>query len=384
MAGSITLTAGGDNTITAFSGTIQNGSGTVSLTKAGTGTLTLSGNSTNSGTTTVSAGTIKLGATGSGVDTPLGTSGVIVSSGAVLDLNGYTLSTALPLTLNGIGIASGGALINSSASAASYSGQVTLGSATSIIANNGSITLSDATDPITGAYNLTLGGTGNGTIDSPIQTGTGTITKTGSGTWTLNGVNTYTGATLISAGELQLGVAETNLTAVTDNSTLDLDGNNQTIGSLAGSGTVTSSVAGSIALTAGGDNTNTSFSGIIQNGSGTVSLTKAGTGTLTLSGNSTNSGTTTISAGTIKLGATGSGADTPLGTTGVIVSSGAVLDLNGYTLSAALPLMLNGTGIASGGALINSSASAASYSGQVTLGSATSIIANSGNITLSR
>ena len=147
--------------------------------------------------------------------------------------------------------------------------------------------------------NLTLGGTGNGTIDSPIQTGAGTITKTGSGTWTLDGANTYTGATLISAGTLQLAVPETNLTAVTDNSTLDLDGNNQTIGSLAGSGTVTSSVAGGVTLTAGGDNTNTSFTGVINNGSGTVSLTKAGTGTLTLSGNSTNSGTTTISAGTL-------------------------------------------------------------------------------------
>ena len=39
-----TLTTGGDNTSTAFSGVIQNGAaGSTNLTKAGTGTFTLSG-----------------------------------------------------------------------------------------------------------------------------------------------------------------------------------------------------------------------------------------------------------------------------------------------------------------------------------------------------
>ena len=49
-----TLTAGGSNASTIFSGVM---SGTGGLTKAGTGTLTLNGTNTYSGTTNVSAGT---------------------------------------------------------------------------------------------------------------------------------------------------------------------------------------------------------------------------------------------------------------------------------------------------------------------------------------
>src|SRR5205809_1102570 len=57
-AGAVILTAGGNNSSTTLSGLLQNGSGTVALTKAGTGTLTLSANNTYTGTTTVSAGTL--------------------------------------------------------------------------------------------------------------------------------------------------------------------------------------------------------------------------------------------------------------------------------------------------------------------------------------
>jgi hypothetical protein len=55
--------------------------------------------------TTVSAGTLKLGAAGGATNTPLGTTGAgtTVSSGAALDLNGYSLGTAEALTLNGTG-----------------------------------------------------------------------------------------------------------------------------------------------------------------------------------------------------------------------------------------------------------------------------------------
>ena len=46
-------------------------------------------------------------------------------------------------------------------------------------------------------------------------------------------------------------------------------------------------------------------------------------------------------------------------------------------------LTLNGTGIGGSGALINSSTTAATYAGLITLGSASSIVATSGNIALS-
>ena len=59
------------------------------------------------------------------------------------------------------------------------------------------------------------------------------------------------------------------------------------------------------ALTLGGTG-NGSVSSIVGTTTGT--MTKAGTGTWTLSGASTYTGLTTVSAGTLKLGATGAGA----------------------------------------------------------------------------
>ncbi|WP_155487144.1 autotransporter-associated beta strand repeat-containing protein, partial [Vibrio harveyi] len=78
---------------------------------------------------------------------------------------------------------------------------------------------------------------------------------------------------------------------------LDLNGFNQTIGSLTGAGSVT---LGAATLTAGGDNSSTPFSGTIT---GTGGLTKTGTGTLTLSGANGYFGATLVDAGTLRAGA---------------------------------------------------------------------------------
>ena len=209
VAGAITLTVGSDNLSTTFSGVIQNASGTVSLTKNGTGTLTLSGNNSYSGITTISAGAIKLGAAGDATNTPLGTagSGTSITSGAVLDLNGYTLGTAEALTLKGTGISGGGALTNNSATNVTYSGLLTLGAASSIVVNAGDINITNP-GTISGAtFALTLSGSGNGSLTSIIGTTSGTVTKSGAGTWTLSGASTYTGATTINAGTLKLGAS---------------------------------------------------------------------------------------------------------------------------------------------------------------------------------
>src|SRR5260221_8119026 len=65
VAGAVTLTAGGDGTSTTYAGVIQDGSGTVALTKAGAGTFTLTGADTYTGTTTINAaGTLQIGSGG--------------------------------------------------------------------------------------------------------------------------------------------------------------------------------------------------------------------------------------------------------------------------------------------------------------------------------
>jgi fibronectin-binding autotransporter adhesin len=93
----------------------------------------------------------------------------------------------------------------------------------------------------------------------------GAATLTLSGT----GLNTYAGTTTIASPQtLQGGAlnAFNATSATTVNGTLDLGGFDQTIGSLAGTGSVSNSGGAAAALTTGGNGTTTAFSGVIQDG----------------------------------------------------------------------------------------------------------------------
>jgi len=317
---------------------ITDGTGVLNLVKAGSGIQTLSGTNTYSGTTNINAGTLKLNNTAA-----LGTvaGATSVTSGAVLDLNGINYANAEPLTLNGTGITSGGALKNSSAAAATYGGLLTLGSSSSIIATSGNISLTNA-GTITGAtYDLILGGAYNGTLSNILATTSGSLTKQDAGIWTLSGPNTYTGTTNITAGTLKLGASGVipDASAVTVTGTLDMNTFSETVGSITGAGTIDNIAgAGTPTLTCGGDGSNTSFSGLITDATGALSLIKTGSGTLILTGSNTYSGSTTISAGILQIGA-GS-------TTGILpgnITNNATLTFNrsnSYTYSG----IISGTG----------------------------------------
>ncbi len=107
-AGTPTLTVGNGDGTGSFSGIIQNGGGTVALTKTGTGTQTLTGANTYTGATTVSGGTLAL--TGSAV---IGSSAITVGtapgSTAVLDVSGLasTFQVGSGKTLGGHGTVAG-------------------------------------------------------------------------------------------------------------------------------------------------------------------------------------------------------------------------------------------------------------------------------------
>lgn len=201
------------------------------MVKAGTGTLTLSGDNTFTKALTISGGILKLGANGGAANTPLGTTGggTVVSAGAALDLNGYTLGIAEILSLDGTGISSGGALMNSSATPATYSGVITFTAVASIVGEGGTIAITGT--PASGTTAITLGGSAGGSVSTVIAgtSATRTLTKVGTGTWTLSGANTYIGATTISAGTLKLGNAAALGTvaggvSVTNGAALDLNG----------------------------------------------------------------------------------------------------------------------------------------------------------------
>jgi len=121
-----------------------------------------------------------------------------------------------------------------------------------------------------------------------------------------NGSNGYTGATAINdQGILQLGIDNAipsmSAVAVSAGATLDLNGFSDAVGSIAngmsGGGLIDLRTGN---LTTGGDNSSTSFDGVIE---GTGGLRKIGGGTLTLSGDSFFfSGNTVLSDGALAIG----------------------------------------------------------------------------------
>jgi autotransporter-associated beta strand protein/T5SS/PEP-CTERM-associated repeat protein len=234
------------------------------LSKAGTGTLILTGNNTYTGGTTVTGGLINFMAGNLGTGT---------------------------ITLNGGGL------------------QWATGNTSDISAQLAAI----------GSGGATFDTNGNNVSFATMLTGSGGLTKAGIGTLTLGAAATYAGATNVNGGTLQAGVVNalptSSAVTVAGGATLALNGFNQTVGSLAGAGSVTLATA---LLTAGGDNTSTTFSGAI---SGTGSLTKNGTGVLNMTGANTYSGLTTVNAGTLAVNGSLAGA--------VALNSGALLSGTG-------------------------------------------------------
>lgn len=355
---------------------------------------------------------------------------VTISGAGVLQLSGGTIN----------GIAGLGILVdNTSAFTLTVNAPLKLGNAQTWRNNSGNLLTIGAGGVDTNAKALTIDGTGDTTI-SGVVSGGGTVTKAGSGTLTLSGTadNSYTGATTVNDGLLQLnktagkrafsgsltvgdgtGAADSAVTrwlastqmatntAITLNADGLMDLNNfvQTIGTLTmtggnvttGTGTLTlgatvtgnasatsATISGNLALGAdrifaiadGAATQDMIISAVVSGGN---NVTKNGTGTLVFSGANTYTGSTTVSVGVLNIQNA-----TALGTTGTgtTVSSGAALQIQGGIAVGAEALTISGSGIASDGALRNISGTN-SMSGTVTLGAAASIGSDAGVLTLS-
>lgn len=190
--------------------------------------------------------------------------------------------------------------------------------ATSLAFTGGAYTLLPPTTASGNTLTLTSGVVDTGAGDVrllPFLGGTNGLTKNGAGTLYVTRASSYTGPTTINAGRLSLlhttaGLPDATALTVAAGGSYQLGGPgsfyNDTIGALAGAGAVELSTAlpqygvttGS-ALTAGGNNASTTFSGSIVGAGGR--FRKAGTGTLTLTGVNTYTGFTDITAGTLSI-----------------------------------------------------------------------------------
>jgi autotransporter-associated beta strand protein len=178
--------------------------------------------------------------------------------------------------------------------------------------------------------------------------GAGALVKSGSGTLVVGTSNSYAGGTIINAGTFQLGASEVipdgaGTGAVVVNGTLDLNGFNETINGLSGSGQVNAS-SGSSTLSVGGGNGGGTFSGTLANTGGSLALVKTGTGTLSLTGNNTHGGGTTVAGGRLEVAGGNSLGSGPLALNPPSSAPGVTLASYSASVTVTAPVSLTGGG----------------------------------------
>lgn len=286
---------------TTFDGVIEDGSGTVALTKGGAGNLTLNGASTYTGGTnirngsiTINGGNDRLATSGAVQLGDVGTSGKLVLGSATTARN----QTLAGLTATGLG----GRVVGAHAS------------------NNSTLTLNIASG--LNDFAGTLGGPG--TNENRLA-----LTKTGAGTLALSGANTYSGTTTLSSGTIRIGVDSAGSVGAITSSAIGTGGLTFNGGNLSSDGTAPRTIlnavtfAGNAALGDATDNGKLTFeaglnlggaartltvnsdvqlNGAFSNPAATSGLNKAGAGTLTINAANTSFGGSlgfSLQAGTV-------------------------------------------------------------------------------------
>lgn len=282
-AHALTLAGSGSGgiTINGLADGTSGGSNSLIVNMTGTGVATLTSANTFSGDTTISAGVLNL--TNSQA---LATSALNTTNSVTGDATNGLQTTVTALTVGGL------------------TGNKDLASVFTTTSGGYSAVTALTLNPLTGSPSYS-GSIGNGAAGM-------SLTKTGAGTQVLTGTNTYTGATTISTGTLQLG-----------------DGTTGNDGTIAGTSGVTNNAT--LAFNRFG----TVTSGYAISGSGAVTMT--GTGTQILTGVNTYLGATTVNGGALIIGVGGVGSIT----SAVTVNTGT---FGGSGSSNAAVTIGNGTG----------------------------------------
>ncbi|WP_438479957.1 beta strand repeat-containing protein [Oleiharenicola lentus] len=382
FAGAITLNADSvigvaDGTL-ALSGIISESGGARSLTKSGAGTLIVSGTNSYTGATTISAGTLQIGNGG--------TTGSL--AGSIINGGTLTFNRSDAVAFSGV-ISGTGALTKTGGGtltlteANTYTGSTTVSEGTLQIGTGGTTgSLASSTLAIAATATVRFD---RSTVSSfaGVASGTGTLVKNGAGNLSFSGASAnFHGTLQINQGVFVLSSAgdalgDSSLVNIASGASFSIFGGDETVGSVAGAGTVRL-----VNRTLGVNHATTvELSGtIMDNGN----VTKGGSGNWILSGNNTYVGTTTLNLGTLTAGsASAFGTGTVRVNTGTLnlanqavsnaldVRGGSLTGLANYTGTQTLSTAINYSGtvggtmiVASGGAL---NTSGATFTGATTV-----------------
>jgi autotransporter-associated beta strand protein len=375
-----------------ISGNISEAGGSRSITKSGNAGLALSGTNSFSGGLTITAGNVYVSAN---ANLGASTGGITLNGGNLYAQGSFTGTRALTLNASGIVAVNAGYVMELSGLVSGNGNLIALDLGTLILSgsgSNGTGTTSITNGVLAIRNGVTLGSgllsiqngvleLGSGDFTRSFGFGAGQVnmnTTTSAGGFAAWGANrivnfggsgatvTWGGTNFISAGAaLLFGSTTANATLDFQNG-LDLAGAARTITLTKGSGT---GAEGKI-------------SGVISGSAAASALvvTSTNNGRLLLSnGNNSYAGTTTVNSGALWLGAnaTSGAGNTVLGSSSTAVSIGnttgaldsSLLSAAPITVSRNLSVVTGNTGVTTiGGATANAS----TFSGNITLGSATS------------
>ncbi|MDW8381949.1 MAG: autotransporter-associated beta strand repeat-containing protein [Verrucomicrobiota bacterium] len=294
-----------------FSGTGKL-TGLGSLTKRGADTLTVLTTNDYSGFTSIEAGTVQVG--NGSLSGSLGT-GPITNQGSLVYRLPDTRTVASLIRGTGQLVVQSGTVILTGDN--TYSGATTIGSGAKLQVGNGGLTGTLGTGPVSLQGDLIYHRSGTVTNIGSIA-GSGNLIVRGSGTVALAANNSWSGATLVDGGTLQVGIGGA-------------------AGTLGTAGTVTLTNGGTLAFYRS-DNITNATAVVGTNGT----LAQLGSGTLVLTSDGNQYGPTRVRAGRLQLG-DGVNASGRLGIGPVVLDAPGQLVIarpDGYTLTN----RLEGTG----------------------------------------
>jgi len=282
----------------------------------------------------------------------------VVATG-VLDISGLTAASTTVGSIEGNGVVNLGArqlIVGGNNLSTTFTGRIDGAGGSIVKVGSGSLTLT-GTSSYGGGTTVSAGvlqgnatslrgditnnaivvfDQGNAGLYAGNMSGTGGLAKQGSGLLTLSGTNSFSGGTTVNDGTLRFASSAALLSAsalTINGGTVDLNGHNLTVSTVAGSG---GALALGTATLAAGNAVSRALAAAI---SGTGGLVKQGPATLTLTGASTYTGPTTVNSGILAVNGS-LASNVTIGSSGAIGGTGVIGGLvsNGGTISPGNPI----------------------------------------------